>query len=736
MICPNCNRELPDDTKFCGGCGTRMLPPEQISVQFTETVFEQPVQFTEPVFEEPANEPVPVIPEIPEVIQENQPKPKFADKVKAAFGKIPAKYLKLGGIVAAVVVVAIVALCIFAGGTGSASGNGSGYPAGALYLKDGELYYSDYSKKGPQEITSKLWDNASSSRLREYASAISNTIHVTEDGKTMFYMDKLSSSEGTLYWRSLTNFKEDAEKISSGVSRYTVSRDGKTVTYLKGETLCQYNMKDEEKLEKNVSSYRVSQDGKIIYFLDTDGTWYVLKNGEKEKIGSDITIEYITEDYSTVYYMNDDKVYRKTIGKDKEKIVSKVEEITAISEDGTFYYMTAEEVELADFFVKDTEEYAGLDEELSNSTMEFYTIGYYDGKKSVELFETCSDADVENGVMLCYQYDLSQVPTIPYTELIAFYSDSSHYYLVDAAQAMVQQGLDKTGALYIAINGKTSLLELEEIDDLVISDDGSVIYALCEMDYEKDQGVLYKITVSGDKIKTTEVLDEDVSAQRGGYFVPGDSGSKSYFVYFKDLKEDVGDLYVDGTLVDSDVYARKYIYATGNGSLLYFVDFDAEKNEGILKSWNGKEAVEILDGAYAFSTMKNGSVLVASDYSDKDDTFTLFIWNGKEITEISEDVYDAISLENGDVLVGTDYSDKHSSYTLNLWNGRALSVISEDVYDYTVLPNNEILYLYDYSTSKCEGELYHWNGRKTVMVDEDVAAVIDLPGTVSHSFHK
>ena len=61
-------------------------------------------------------------------------------------------------------------------------------------------------------------------------------------------------------------------------------------------------------------------------------------------------------------------------------------------------------------------------------------------------------------------------------------------------------------------------------------------------------------------------------------------------------------------------------------------------------------------------------------------------------------------------------------------------MISEDVYDYTILPDDEVLFLYDYSTSKYEGELHHWNGKKSVMVDEDVAAVIELPGAVTHYF--
>ncbi|MFP4082033.1 MAG: zinc-ribbon domain-containing protein [Candidatus Aminicenantes bacterium] len=36
--CPNCLHENPDDTLFCGKCGTRFAPPEEISVLRTKTI--------------------------------------------------------------------------------------------------------------------------------------------------------------------------------------------------------------------------------------------------------------------------------------------------------------------------------------------------------------------------------------------------------------------------------------------------------------------------------------------------------------------------------------------------------------------------------------------------------------------------------------------------------------------------------------------------------------------------
>lgn len=753
MICPNCGRELAEGTKFCGGCGTRVAQPVQQPVQQPAA---QPVQFTEVVFEQPAQ---PVQPEV------EAKKPPVLDTLKGLLKKIPGKYLKLGGIVAAVLVVAIVLVSVFAGGSGSKGGNGQ--PDGALYLKDGELYYSDYSKKEPLEITGNLLDDASSSTLSGYAYEIAATIHVTADGKTMFFMDKLDYyGTGTLYYRSLTDFKQDAEKIASGVSRYTVSEDGKLVTYLKNGTLYQFDMKDEVKLEKDVSTYRVSPDGKIIYYRNSDGAWYVMKNGEDEKIGTDISIEHITDDYATVYYLSDGKLYKKTIGKDKEKLLSDVEEITEIGEDGTFYYAKLEEVPLSDFFVEDTEEYDGLMETLGEEILEFYEIGYYNGKTDTIIGENCSDIDgvyYDGGFMALYnQYDVASVTSIGLTELVEYYYDSYHYYVGDAAREMVQNQLMETGSGYVAINGTVSVLDVADIYDITVSHDGSTMFILADVDFGSDEavaapsedvpvsgeegtiedlytpatnaGTLYKVTIAKDAVKSVDEYDTDVYADSGLYYASYyGSDYSEYFVYFKDVEDDHGDLYANGTLVDSDVYANRTVrYEVKSKSLVYYTEYDYDKYVGTLKTWDGKASTEVYDEVSTYSIVDSGDILVG--YDEEDETFTLAVWDGKNLTDITDEAYTVTELDNGDILVGTDYSSRGESFTLNLWDGKKLTEISEDVYDYTVMFNGDILYLYDYSTSKYEGELYRWAGKKAVLVDEDVAALIELPGTSTHYF--
>ena len=722
MFCPNCRKELSEDAKFCGGCGTRIAPAAMPAMSVTPVTPAPSAPPVAPVPPEASAAPVMHAKPAPRAAEAPGEKTSVMDKLKGLVKGVPSKVWLIGGIALAALVVLIVAICFLSGGSSELN-----Y---ALYLKDSQLYYRDFSRKAPYQIPDDLLDDAENAALRSYASDISYSIHLTDDGKTMFFLDKLGSSTGTLYYRSLTNFGKEAEKIASGVSRYTVSENGKLVTYLKNGTLYQYNMKDETKLAKDVYSFRVSSDGKIIYYRNNDDVWYVMKNGESEKIGSGIEIIHTSEDWGTVYYTTDGKLYRKEIGKDKEKLASDVYRVHSISDDW-IYYSKCEEVPLSDFFVEDTGEYEGLMEMLAEEVGEFYELYYFDGKKETKLSESCGDIETysyDNGVLLTFvQQDPDTVDTMTLTELVEYYYTTDHYYVVDAATELVSQQLEETGILYLVSKAETSELTLESVEDITLSADGKTMFALCEV--EEDEGVLYQITLSGGKVKSVAEYDSDVSASRGCYYAGED-----HFVYFKELEEGVGDLYVNGAYVDSDVYAKNSVRSTSDGkSLVYYADYDAENSQGTLRSWDGKTVVDICDDACYFKITDDG-VLVGYDYHSSDNTATLASWNGKDLTDISEDVYNYGLTGDGDVLICTDYSSKNSSYTLSVWNGKKLTDISDDVYKYTTLPNGDVLYLYDYSTTRYEGELYLWNGSKSELLDEEVVALVTLPGTTYHYF--
>lgn len=740
MFCPKCGKQLPNDAKFCGGCGSPVagaqpVPPAQDDVLFTMP--EAPyTPVNEPVFDAPPVE------QAPEDIWNDfsnpdpQPAPeKKPRKIPKAniLSTIPKKVWKLGGIALAAILVIVVLICVFSGGSSGNAGNGSGIPEGVLYLKEGELYYSDYSKNAPWEITGDLRDDASNYSLWYYDSKFARTIHVTEDGKTMFYMDKLDDDGiGTLYFRSLTNMSGESTKIAGGVSKYTVSRNGNAVLYLKNNTLYLYDMKEETKLGKDVSSYVASDDFKTVYYQNSEGGFYSVRGGESEKIGTDIEVKHYSSDYSTIYYLSGDKLYKKAIGKEKEKLLSNIKNIYSVSDKGCFYFTRAQEIDLEDFFTADGSDYdSTIDSYIKGQTLSCYELGYYDGKNDTILADYCGLLDgtsCDDTLLRVYaRYDVDSADTATVTELMDYYYNvSTSYTVTEAAQEMAKDLLMQSAETCVAVNGVENVLELSEVDFVQISNDCKTMYFLCEV--KDNEGDLYKATLSGTSVKKPEVVNDGVYHYYGLYF------EDDWFVYFKDVKDDEGDLYIDGVLVDSDVALNKGT-TKSSGWLLYYTDYDKEKEYGVLKAWDGKNSLEIYDEAHGYRPMEDGSVILYYDLSSDGETASLAHWNGKTLTDICEDVWGFLSLsDDGSLLLMTDYSSKSKSGTLVLWDGKKALEIEDDVYTATFAADGDVVYLYDYSTDRYEGELYRFDGKKSTLVDEDVAAIITLPGTNSHYY--
>lgn len=661
LICPNCRRQLPDGTKFCSGCGTPL--------QVAGSPVSAPVTPAEPV---PQAEPVPA---------GAAEKPNASGKVGAAAGKIkdaakkiPAKYLKIGGIVLAALLLILLVAGLFGGGS---SGD---Y---VLYIKDDQIWYNDFSKNAPYEITDDLMDDADNYTLQYYADDIGSSIHITENGKTMFYMDKTDSDDGTatLYYRSLTNLNKDPQKLSGGVSVYSVSDDGKTVTYLKGSTLYQHDLKDETKIAKNVEDYSVTGDGKILYYWDEDDTIYAWYKGDKEKVGSEIYLEYITDDGKTAYYMDEDTLYKKELGGDKEKLVSDVYNVFGLSDDGSFYYVQSVSVMLSDYFVweEDYDYWKESMDEYGEWDL-YYTLNYYDGSSGTVVAAACSYPTVsysEDGCAILYTTYAETIEQFTMEELSTAYYES--YSLTDAARKLVESAMGEDGASYIAIDGAATEVEVENVSKFKLSPDGKTIYTLCNV--EDDEGELYMASVSGTKVGEFEEADDSVSSEYGMYFATG----SNYFYYFKDVDGYEAELCVNGESVADDVYVYGVRYNTVKNALVFYADYNSDDGEGTLCTYNGKKTEEIADDVYSFRVGGDGKIAFLYDYNSSKAKGSLACYNGKKILEVAEDVH-----------------------------------------TYAFDSQGNVLYLYDYSTSSYRGDLARFNGKKSVEIDEDVVALITV----------
>ena len=164
-----------------------------------------------------------------------------------------------------------------------------------IYVKDGELQYAYLSKMKTFELTDRLnnqsYDWASSDYMFLYRFLL-----MSEDGRYVFYPDKVEYPSATYYWRDLraNHEKVDAVKIDSNIYLYSnpvLTKDGNRLFYIKGEDnrLYIYNRKSGEKtkLDENVSSFYVNETGDyLIYDTYSDGeyTIYFIFGNEAGKV--------------------------------------------------------------------------------------------------------------------------------------------------------------------------------------------------------------------------------------------------------------------------------------------------------------------------------------------------------------------------------------------------------------------------------------------------------------------
>ena len=496
-------------------------------------------------------------------------------KEKKTGGSGMKKWLICGGIVVIAAALIIVLISIFSGG------GGKGY---GLYIKDGEMYYSRLSKNGVWQVTSKLKDDVDNSYFMYYGEYISRATVMSKDGKTLFFPDKLdnNSSGVTLYYRSTASEKQEAKKVDSDITRYAVNDSASLVTYLKNGNLYQFDVKRGEKSDKmagDVSTFYVSEDGKKIVYLEDDEGEYLLNvidsGKDKVKLASGVSLQYVSDDCKTIVYMKDDTLYLNQGAKDKDtKIASDVYGTVRVYDTGEVYYVTEDDNEL--------------------------TLCYFDGKKtSTELIE---EFDYWND-----------------------YTVSSH----DSAAMLVYQDNDDEYQLVVG-GGKPKALKAEEPSSFTFSKDGKSIWYVDEPD-KNYEGDLYKVTISNGAIKSTDEVDGEVYASYVVY-TPG-----GHLVYFKDVKNSEGELWVDGKKADDDV-ALSSLQESESGALLYFVDYNFNKGYGTLKQYSGGKAAQIADDVYSFAVLPNGSVLYLLDYSTSRYRGDLYVCSGSRSTQLDEDV--------------------------------------------------------------------------------------------------
>lgn len=633
VFCPNCGSPSNPEAAFCKNCGASMKPEK-----LNET-------------------------------SSKMPEAKHASKSKKGF--------VFAGVGTAIIAVIVLAVVLFGKNTGSSSNY-------VMYMKDLELFYSDLSKSAPLQISSKLLkDKADVDEDDISVSDFGDACKFSEDGSLLFFPDRLDDGNiWSIYYCSIDKPDKEPIKIDSNIYLYTVSDDASSVTYIKNDTLYQYNMKkdDKQKIANDVSRYWVSDDGStIVYKNNEDTLYYTVKGGDREKIDSSVSSLYAADDLSVVFYLKDDSLYKREPGGDKEKISSDVAEIIKVYDSGEVYYLKADEEEatLSDFIFDDKkkeddalteptypntswsdpareskidaynremEEYSlklerdYLREALKNQTVSqpSYTLCFYDGEEENILSETFVKSEAFPNPSYSVALD---APVITYTayeqteEINIKLSEIKDIYDITSR---IDEAFSSASERYVASGSASSLLDEEDAQRFRLSADGSALYYFDDIPEDKNYGELYQVSVSSaGELGDPELYDSDV------YCYSLDIYSDGTLLYLKDYQDEdqKGDLYINGEKIDYDVTRYTVNYNEDTGRLTYLTDYNFEKQYGTLKTYAGKEPEKIADDVYDYRVLPNGNILYLYDYSLKHHQGELYLWNKKEPQKIDDDVF-------------------------------------------------------------------------------------------------
>ena len=610
IVCPKCGKELADGTKFCSKCGASLVDvkpaeepkaeaPKKEEAPKAEAPKKEEAKKEEPKKEEkkaePKKEEKKAEPKKEEAKKEEpkkeeakkeepkkeEPKKeeakkeeKKADPEKAegeGKEKFPKEWIKYIGIGAAVLVFLILLIALFSGG-------GKKGKAYALYLKDEEIMYSNLKPKKAWQVTTKLSKNGDMDNEDLLSSSKVYECTLSEDGKILFFPDKIERSDDgtTLYFRYTSKPKKEPVKMDSEIDEYHITESGSLVTYQKTSgDIYQYNVKKEDKVKiaSEVSDFRVNEDGSQVVYRKTTGELYIWNKKDSEKLDSDV--KSLNAVYGkTVYYTKDGNLYKKVGTKDKEKVVSDLYYVVKVYEGGQIYYVKKDDGK---------------------------TLYYYNGKESEKVADNLSDVT---------NYS-SQSPIVVYS---AKESES-----------------DSKASYYVAIKTTVSEIEQEDLTRVRFQKDGKVFYFIADLNKDGDEGDLYRANVSGSKLGKVEKYDTEVSTTMFAISENND------VVYFKDCSKSVGDLYFNKKKVDSDVYAFSVDLCEKTKQLYYLVDYS--KNVGTLKvSKNGGKAKKVADDVFSPAVLPNGYVLYLSDYSTKYYKGELYLYKGGKPVKLDDEV--------------------------------------------------------------------------------------------------
>lgn len=671
-FCPNCGAKAEAGAEFCESCGYRL---KGAAVVPTPTPGPGPT---------PASSRAP----IPSPVQARVPEAEGQKKNL----RLP---LVIGGVAAAVVLLAAGLFAVPRAVKAIAGGGGSKTVEEVFYVKDRGLHGASLknAKKKPVEYTDHFADADS---LYDAVSRFYGYQFVSKDGNYHFFMEDVNFDTFTLYSQKGS---KDPVKVDSNIhGMYQVTDDNKVV-YIKNDNLYVSDLKDKTKIAADVEEFMLDQEGRnVLWMVDSgneDGGYDMYYQDlamkkDKNKLISDAFLYKSSSDLNTLLVTKDESLYLVQNQGDVQKLASNAENVLGADlSKGTFFYLGNEEEKVNAMELVD-DDMAASDAQITEPVKANYERnevvgqGYWAYTRTITDDRYYEDLDrykekVERDNL---RRELSAMEIeVPYQTL--------YYYSGGEAQLVTDRFVDWYSYPYIIDSDKeinkefTSYLMYQRANDSLENR-----VKLSELSYaeELESKIYYE-------------RGNDVAAClfAGGVEAELDLDGRIVNGTYKDVKNN--QLYCH--LVEPDNYG-------GPGDLV-----SISLGEGNLGEMESRDSE-----VYGVELVFDGNVYYMKDVNDRE-MGDLYCNGERVVTDASRYTTQAVP-DSSAILCLADPDRDSGAGSLMYVKGRNAEKIADDVYEYHAFGEDRVVMLANYNYNRYKGELKYYNGKELRDVDSDV----------------
>ncbi len=517
----------------------------------------------------------------------------------------------------------------------------------AIYLKQSEMAMVKGSGAKKVQLTDKLvYENSMDQFDLEYMANhyYSKLIKKSKNGDRLFYPSNIIRLNNyTLTYRDLNKKNGEIVEVASAVTDYQISENGKIVAYTSEGILYRYDGDKAESVGEGVLNFSISKDGKTIIYVDGESNICSYKSGKSKKLVKDISVlEYISEDFKEIYYTKNSNLYRKEIGKDAKKIASKIVSVVKIYETGEIYYLKeTESKNLLKDYVEDDLKKSSSDvkKSLKDAVAEtyLYDLFFYNGKDGKSVAKNVQQEEIkiasERPVVLFKSCDLSNMKKVKLSKISSVWE----------VEEKILEHISMNSKYQVAVEKKVTSIKQKNIANSLLSESGDVLYFVADIADEMINsyeaiGNLYKMSISGSKAKDAKKYASDIYAKEIG--IVGDTD----VLYYKSVSEVnyimQGDLYVNKKKSDENVKVGSAVcFKDADAKAVYFLtDWEYQESMGTLKRVKGGKVSEIKKAAHSFYAMEKGEVFFIGDYNVETYAGNLYRHKNGKARKVDKDV--------------------------------------------------------------------------------------------------